>query len=91
MSLNIYVVFFLPLFMARLKNEDFATAFSEHLRLIRQQQNLTLQQLGILSNLDLGTIQRIETKNGNVTISTLLALAQGLKVHPKELLNFDSK
>jgi len=50
---------------------------------------MTLQELGIASKLDLATIHRIETTHGNVTLITILALAKGLKVHPKELLNFD--
>lgn len=66
-------------------------AFSVYLRELRKGQGLSLQQLGILSNLDLATVQRIETTNGNVTISTLLALAKGLNIHPKKLLSFDHK
>lgn len=76
-------------FMARLKNEAYANAFSENLRKVRNAEGLSLNELGSLSKLDLATIQRIEKTNGNVTISTLLALAKGLNVHPQDLLNFD--
>lgn len=77
--------------MARLKNEAYTQAFSKHLRELRENKKMTLQELGIASNLDLATIHRIEITHGNVTISTLLALVKGLKVHPTKLLNFNHK
>jgi transcriptional regulator with XRE-family HTH domain len=77
--------------MARLKNEAYTQAFSKHLRELRENKKMTLQDLGIASNLDLATIHRIETTHGNVTLITILALAKGLKVHPTELLSFNHK
>lgn len=75
--------------MARLKNEAYSNAFSKNLRKVRMARGLTLNELGRLSKLDLATIQRMEITHGNVTISTLLALAKGLNLHPQELLSFD--
>jgi transcriptional regulator with XRE-family HTH domain len=75
--------------MARVKNNAYGKAFSKHLRRLRENKNITLKELGMASNLDLATVQRIEKTHGNVTISTLLALSKGLNVHPKELLDFD--
>ena len=77
--------------MARLKNEAYTQAFSKHLRELRENKKMTLRELGIASKLDLATIHRIETTHGNVTISTLLALAKGLNVHSTELLSFNHK
>ena len=74
--------------MARINNEKYTKAFSKHLRETRIKCGMTLDQLGTLSKLDLATVHRIEMSNGNVTLSTMIALAQGLNVHPKELLSF---
>ena len=75
--------------MSRVKNNAYGKAFSKKLCQMREEKKMTLAQLGNESGLDLATVHRIETSNGNVTLSTLLALAKGLKVHPKNLLDFD--
>lgn len=75
--------------MARLKNEKYLIAFAEHLRNLREGKKMSLWELGKKSGLDLATIQRIETAHINITLVTLFAIAKGLKVHPKELLDFD--
>jgi transcriptional regulator with XRE-family HTH domain len=75
--------------MARLKNEKYLIAFAQHLRNLREGKKITLWELGRHSGLGLATVQRIETANINITLVTLCAIAKGLKVHPKELLDFE--
>ncbi len=75
--------------MARIKNEAYLTAFAKHLTEVRKNKKMTLQELGDASKLDLATIHRIENTHLNVTLITILALAKGLNVHPKELLSFN--
>ncbi len=78
--------------MARLKNDEYAAAFSKNLKDLRKNiKKITQATLAANSGLDLAIVQRIETTNGNVTISTLLALAKGLKIHPQKLLEFDHR
>jgi transcriptional regulator with XRE-family HTH domain len=75
--------------MARETNEAYLKAFAKHLRKVRKEKNLTLQEVGKANGLDLATVQRIEKSSKNITIGTLLKLAKGLKIHPKELFDFD--
>lgn len=74
--------------MARTRNIGYMNAFSKHFRKLRKESNLTLQRAGENAGLDLATIERIEKTGGNVTISTVLALAKALGKDPKELLDF---
>ena len=53
--------------------------------------NYTQEQLGYDANLTKNHVGMIERGELNVTLSTIKALADTLKVEPKELLDFQKK
>jgi transcriptional regulator with XRE-family HTH domain len=75
--------------MSREINEEYLNAFAKHLKKVRKDKGLTLQEVGKEKGLDLATVQRIEKNSQNITINTLLKLAKGLKIHPRDLFDFD--
>lgn len=56
---------------------------------LRKQQGLSLRELASRCDVDYGKISKIENNKVNLTVTTLIELAEGLDLHPKELLNID--
>jgi len=77
--------------MGNLRNEQYITAFAANLRQLRINKELTLNEIYRRAKMELSSVERIEKRQSNVTISTLFALAKALELHPKELLDFDFK
>lgn len=63
--------------------------FGVHLRKLREKKGLSVRQLSSLCDVDYGKISKLENNKANLTLTTLIELAEGLEVHPKELLNID--
>ncbi len=72
-----------------LRNEKFMVAFGDNLKKIRLQKKLSREMLSAYSDVEVMQIYRIEKGIINTTISTVYALAAGLQVHPKKLMDFD--
>ena len=62
---------------------DLITAYSE-----KQGSKLSLRQLAAKSNLEYSHVQRITKGQVDLALTTILALATGLDLQPKELLDF---
>lgn len=60
--------------------------FAEHLAKLRKDKGLSIRALASRCDVDYGKISKIENNKANLTLTTLLELAEGLEVHPKELL-----
>ena len=63
--------------------------FGQHLAEIRKEKKLSLRELAALSDIDHKKISDIELNKRGLKLETLFKLADGLGVHPKELLDFD--
>ena len=63
--------------------------FGAQLKKIRTEKGLSMRELAALCDIDFSKIGKLETNQGNIKITTLFEIAEGLGVHPKELLNFD--
>lgn len=63
--------------------------FGENLQKIRNEKKLSLRTLASYCDLDDSKISKIENGKLNVQLSTIIELARGLSVDPKELLDFD--
>ena len=63
--------------------------FGLHLRSLRIERNLSLRDLATLSEMHHSRIGLIELGDTELKLTTIFALARGLGVQPKELLNFD--
>lgn len=64
--------------------------FGEHIRDLRIKSNFSQDDVVLNANrITKGTISDIENGKRNLSFTTLIDLAKGLKVHPKELLDFE--
>lgn len=64
-------------------------AFGRRLQELREERNLSLLQVSYNCNIDDSKISKIEHGKINITLGTLIELARGLGVHPKELLDVE--
>lgn len=62
--------------------------FGEHLRSLRKEKGLSLRQMEELCDLDNSNISKIENGKFDIQLSTIVELAKGLNVHPRELLDY---
>lgn len=63
--------------------------FGENLQKIRKSKKLSLLKLSYNCSLDESNISKIEHGQFNITLATIVELANGLGVHPKKLLDFE--
>lgn len=68
-------------------DKDVLIKIGRHLRSLRKAKKLTYRKLAQLCNIDYGDLQRIESGKINITVITLIELAKGLDLPPKELLD----
>ena len=63
--------------------------FADHLKALRKKKGLSIRELAARCNVDFSKIGKLENKKANLTLTTLIELAEGLDIHPKELLNIE--
>lgn len=68
---------------------QFQLLFGERIKQFRKLKKLSLRQLSQRCNLDYSDIAKYEKGEVNIQLSTVLELAKGLEIHPKELFDFD--
>ncbi|WP_409415786.1 helix-turn-helix domain-containing protein [Flavobacterium sp. PS2] len=69
--------------------KDYRKAFGENLKRIREEKIKTLSGVDSKTRFDSSNYHKYEIGTGNPTLETIIRIATGLGVHPKELLNFD--
>lgn len=62
--------------------------FGDHLKSLKLAKMLTYRKMSLNCNIDYGDIQKISNGKINITILTLIELANALDVEPKLLLEF---
>ncbi|AYZ12738.1 XRE family transcriptional regulator [Chryseobacterium arthrosphaerae] len=68
--------------------EDFLKEIGTKIYEIRIKNKQTLDDLEFITGIDSSDINKYEQGKINLTVRTLIKLAQSLKVHPKDLMNF---
>ena len=63
--------------------------FGTHLRKLRKKKGLSVRELSSRCDVDYGKISKLENNKANLTLTTLIELAEGLEIHPKALLDLD--
>ena len=63
--------------------------FATQLKRIRKKKGLSIRELSSQCDVDYGKISKLENNKANLTVTTLIELAEGLEIHPKELLDID--
>lgn len=71
------------------KEESILKNFGEHVKHIRSNKNLSLRAVAAKCELQFSKVGRIERGEVNVTLLTMIELAEGLDVPLNKLVNFD--
>jgi transcriptional regulator with XRE-family HTH domain len=72
--------------MGQLKNQELLDKFGAHVRKLRSQRDMTLEELAYASDIELSQVHRIEKGRTNLSLSTVEAIAKGLNISIAELL-----
>jgi predicted transcriptional regulator len=75
--------------LVKFRDKNTIEQFANHFKKTRLSLDITQEQLSYKTDVSLSQIARIETAKINPTLCTIIELAKGLEIHPKELLNFD--
>ena len=70
------------------RDTDFVIAFGKNLRKLRNEKNMSMEDLAHACQLEYSQISRIERGIINTKITTVNSIAKGLKVNPKVLFDF---
>lgn len=68
---------------------NFLKGFGKRVKEEREAKNLTLDDMEFHTGIDSSDFSKIELGKTNITFKTFEKVAKGLKVHPKELLDFE--
>lgn len=71
------------------KDTERLEKFGAQLMKLRKKKGLSIRELASRCDVDYGKISKLENNKANLTVTTLIELAEGLEIHPKELLNID--
>ena len=71
------------------RDKRYIKAFGDNLRRLRISKKLSQEELAYRSGLVLSQVGRIERGERGPTLTTMLALAKGMGVEPKKLLDFE--
>jgi transcriptional regulator with XRE-family HTH domain len=63
-------------------------AFAKNLKRIRKKKAMTQEDVAYEANISFSSYNYAESGGTNVTLGMMLAIASGLKIKPKELLDF---
>lgn len=92
---TIFMFFFLILDADRTRmdnknfTKNFLLRFGANFGTIRKNKGLSFRSLSYKCEIDYADLNKIEKGKRNITLSTIIELAKGLEIHPKELFNFD--
>jgi len=71
------------------QDQEYVDAFGRHLKSLRLKAGLTQEKLAEYCSVDFTQIGRYERGVRSPTLASMRKLANALKVHPKDLLDFD--
>ena len=77
------------LHLVKIKNKEYDKTFGENLQKLRKAKKLSRETLAAIAGIESKQIYRIEKEYQSPTVTTLVAIALALKLHPKKLLDFD--
>lgn len=75
--------------MKYLRDDASIKAFGDNLKRLRQEKNISQEKLAYDCGMEISQISRIERGIINTSISNIFLIAKSLKVHPKELFEFN--
>jgi transcriptional regulator with XRE-family HTH domain len=63
--------------------------FGTHLAKLRKKKGLSIRELSSRCDVDYAKISKLENNKANLTLTTLIEIAEGLDIHPRDLLDID--
>lgn len=75
--------------VGKIRNAKYIKAFGKNLKKLREAKGITQEALAFKSEIARSQVIRFEQGERSPTLSTILALAEGLQVEPKKLLDFE--
>jgi transcriptional regulator with XRE-family HTH domain len=80
-----------PLQLIYTKDKEYLTKFGRHLKKMREERNMSQEQLANMAEVSLPQITRIERGVINPTICTIKSLSVGLGVEMSFMFDFENK
>ena len=74
--------------MSMTPKEKALAKFGSHLRSLREGQGISIHELSARAGLEYSQVQKTEKGRVNLTLTTILALADGLNITPDVLLKY---
>lgn len=71
------------------RNQTYLEKFGENVLKRRNKLNLSYRQLAQKCDIDFSAISKIEKGQKSLEFQTIIELARGLEIHPKELFDFN--
>lgn len=75
--------------MGKNLQQEYLKQFGKHLKSMREAKGISQRSLATSCNVDHSHISKIERGEKNITILTVLELANALEVKPRRLLDFE--
>ena len=73
----------------KIRNQAYLTAFGENLKKLIDKKGVTPEAVAAVGGIETKQVYRVINGEHSATLSILVAIAKGLDVHPKKLLDFD--
>ena len=73
----------------KVRNQEYLVAFGDNLKNLIAIKKKTPEEVAALGNIETKQVYRAINAEQNITLSTLIAIAKGLEITPKKLLDFD--
>jgi len=68
------------------QKEKILTGFGNQIKKLREEKGISIRELASRSGLEYSQVQRIEKGKVNLALTTLIALSEGLEMHPSKIL-----
>ena len=73
----------------KIRNQEYLVAFGNNLKNLIAIKKKTPEDVAALGNIETKQVYRAINAERSITLSSLVAIAKGLEVTPKKLLDFD--
>lgn len=73
----------------KVRNQPYLDAFGKNLKKLIESKKMTPEHVGAIGNIETKQVYRAINGEHSISLSMLVAIAKGLEVHPKKLLDFE--
>lgn len=73
----------------KVRNQAYLNVFGENLKKLISQKKKTPEEVAAIGGIETKQVYRVINGEHSATLSIIVAIARGLEVHPKKLLDFD--